>query len=167
MAGCASQLVSCNLPPAMPYTLYCAILGDKNLITLDVNESWSTGQLQNHIKETQETPGPARTLTLYQVNIDISSDEAFEHAIRKVSQNTTYTQEIQDLSTEPKRVLTNPAFKLAKYFEFEKLHVPEESIRILVELPLGESIDSMDPRSGALLRQAPFPQPCPQPAKVS
>ena len=145
VAGRASQLVSCNLPPAMPYPLYCAIIGDKNLITLDVNETWSTGQLQNYIKAKKETRGPARTLTLYKVNIDISSDEALEHAMGTVSRNTTYTQEIQDLSTESGRVLTNPLDKLSTIFG--QSPPVDTRIRILVELPPGESINSIDPRA--------------------
>ena len=103
-------------------------------------------ELKDRIREKKQhtlASYEADTLTLYQVNIDISSDEAFEQVTGKVSQNRTYTQDIQNLSTEPKRVLTNPSKDLSEYWGED---LPKKTIHILVELPPGDSIDSMDPR---------------------
>ena len=137
-------------------SFYCAIIGrnDNDIFPVAINEARTVGELKDEIKKKAETTSPAHTLTLYQVNIDISRDGACEHVMEKLSQNTTYTQEIQDLSTKPKRVLTNPAFKLSKYFK--EPDVPKETIDILVELPPGESIDSINLRVWCVAETSPY-----------
>ena len=138
--------------------LLCAILGEKSAFSVTFDETQIVAVLKDRIKEEKEhtlASYEADTLVLYKVNINTFSDEAFERATGKVSQNTTYTQEIQDLSTEPKRVLTNPSHELSVVFQSSP---PANGwIHILVELPPGESIDSIDPRVWYVAETSPFP----------
>ena len=143
----------------MPYTLYCAIIGrnDNDIFPIHINETQTVGELKHEIKKKAETTGSAHNLKLYKVDINISDDDDddddetfnvstnYKQVMEKISQNTTYTQEIQDLSTKPKQVLTNPLRKLSAIFRKSPPCV-DETIHILVELPPGESIDSIDPR---------------------
>ena len=148
VAGCASQLVSWQLPPAMPFNLCCAILGQNTAFLLEIDKTQMVDQLKKRIKAENAhalASYDADSLVLYKVNIKISSEEAFAQVMGKISQNTTYTEEIQVLSTKPKHVLTNPTFKLSRYFK--KRDVTKETIHILVEPPPGESINSIDPRA--------------------
>ena len=98
------------------------------------------------------------TLKLYKVNIDIRDDNGdetkFDRAIRIISENTTYTQEIQALSTEPKQVVANPSRKLSTIFQ--RWPPADGWIHILVELPQGESIDSTDPRVCCVAETSPI-----------
>ena len=126
----------------MPRNLFCAILGENSPLSVPFDETQIVDELKKLIKkEAAQTLASvdAHNLTLYEVNIDISSDEALKQVTGKVSQNTTYTQEIQDLSTKPKRALTNPAEDLSEYWGED---LPKKTIHVLVELPQGESIDS-------------------------
>jgi hypothetical protein len=132
----------------MSYLLFCAIIGRKTAFEIDIQETRTVSGLKDQIKAEAETPGPARHLTLYQVDIDISTDEACEQALQQIFQSTTCAQVVQALppnTAEPKqKELTNPAFELSKYFgnsDFSK-----EAIHILVKLPQGEPIH---PRCGA------------------
>ena len=142
-----------NLSPAtshaMPYNLCCAILGHKTAFSVDIDETRMVGELKDEIKAKKAhalSSYDADSLVLYKVNINIpdngDNDEAYHQVIAKISQNTTYTQEIQNLSAE-QQVLTNPLRRLSTIFG--ELSPVDTGIRILVELPPGESVDSIDP----------------------
>ena len=141
---------------AMPHTFYCAIIGrkDNDIFPITIDESKTVGELKHEIKQAAGTTGLAHTLKLCKVNINISTNEALERVMGKVSQNTTYTQELQALSTKPTHMLTNPSFKLSKHFK--KRDVTIETIHILVELPPGESIDSIDLRVWCVAETSPI-----------
>ena len=102
----------------------------------------------------------AASLVLYKVDINISDDddddETYKQVMEKISQNTTYTQEIQELSAKPKQELTNPSRKLSAIFR-QSPPCEDETIHILVELPPGESIDSIDPRVWCVAETSAFP----------
>ena len=151
VAGCTSQPGS-SMPPKARPKVWCAIIGKELVFSIQINKTQTVYDLKKRIKE--KVPSTlasidAASLKLYKVNIDIDDgddgDEVkFDRAIRAISQNPTYTKEIQDLSTEPKQVLTNPFRELSAIFQSSP---PVDGwIHILVELPQGESIDSMDPR---------------------
>lgn len=75
----------------MTYNLFCAIIGNGTAFPVAIKKT------QTVIEGIAETAGSAQTLTLYQVNIDISTDEAYMQAMRKISQNTTCAQVIRDI----------------------------------------------------------------------
>ncbi len=68
----------------MPYTLYCAIIGRNDLFPAVINETRTVGELKDEIKTKKArtlASIEADNLVLYNVDIDISSDEAHEHAM--------------------------------------------------------------------------------------
>ena len=142
VAGCVSQLVSCNRPSAMRYSIFCTIIGEKSAFKLLIDDTWIVDELKDEIKKkAAQTLASidAFKLTLYKVDIDMSMN--YRQVIEIISQDKTYTQEIQGLST--KRELDDPSEKLSVIFSPRPA---DRRISILVELPPGESIDSIDPR---------------------
>ena len=137
------------MPPKARPKVCCAIIGEGLVCLVQINKTQTVHDLKECIKEkvapTLASIGAA-ALKLYKVNIDIRENDEddgdetkCDRAFLTISQNTTYTQEIQDLSTEPKQVLTNPSRKLSAIFQSSR---PVDGwIHILVELPPGESID--------------------------
>ena len=134
MAGCNSQLGSCLLlllPPAMSDELFFAILGEKELIFLNVDMTWTVGKLQSHIKEMTEITSPAHKLRLYRANIDIKT-------------TPRVMEQIWESSIKFQREELFPAYELSEYWG---KNLPKTTIHVLVELPPGESINSIDPRA--------------------
>ena len=146
--------------PSKPYKVCCAIIGEELVFSVRINKTRIVHRLKERIKEkvapTLASIG-ATTLKLYKVNIDISEDDddnsddngddnddgdgndndetfdtKYNQAIGKISQNKTYTQEIQDLSIEGKQELSNPSRKLSAIFRKSPRN---GRIHILVERP--------------------------------
>ena len=121
----------------MPYELFCAIIGHKGLITLNVDGTWTVGKLQEHIKEKKPhllASYEADTLVLYKVDIDVSNKEISPGVIEQIRQGSIKGHGEELIS----------ALSLSDYWG-EGLPKPK-AINILVELPPGESSDSIDPR---------------------
>jgi hypothetical protein len=136
----------------MTYTIFCALIGDKHVSQVKVNSDQSVLDLKEDIK-TKKAQALCSydpdTLTLYQVYIDISTDEAFEQAMQQTPQSTTCAEVVQALlpnTADPmQKELVNPSSELSQYFgnsDFSK-----QAIHILAKLPPGESIY---PRCGAV-----------------
>jgi len=125
--------------PPMMYMLFCAILGQQtDAFTVEIDDTWTVSELKEGIKKVMpQTLGSFdnNALTLYKVDIDISDDdnEAYLRAIDQIHRNMVTTKEL----------LGNPTHKLSAKFGQS---IPEGRIHILVQSPLGQSIDLVNPR---------------------
>ena len=145
MASGISQLGS-HPAVAMSYELFYAIIGDKNLFSADIDETWTVNTLKKCIKKEEAhklASYDVDTLTLYKVNIDISKTDIHDKVMQQIHQSSIEVGE--------KMI---PAFKLSRYFKEQD--VPEKTIHILVELPSGESINSIDPRVWCVAETSPI-----------
>jgi hypothetical protein len=134
----------------MSYELFCAIIGDKDGFPVKFDGTQTVGSLKDAIKaKAAQTLASvdAHALTLYKVNIDISNKKISARVKEQICQSSI------DFDREQK---LDPVDDLSDYWGESDLP-KKKTIHILVELPAGESIGSIDPRSGASLRQAPFP----------
>ena len=134
----------------MSYTLWCAIIGDKAAFGVDIKETQTVGELKDKIKAQAANTLASYTadsLTLYKVNINILTDEAYLQAMQLIFQNTTCAQVVQAIppitADSKQEELINPLSELSKYFGNSDFS--GAAIRILVQLPQGESIH---PRCG-------------------
>ena len=112
----------------MPYNLGCAIIGEKVLFPIKIDKNETVGELKNSIKAWAETAGPARHLTLHQVNINVSNKETRANVMLQISQDsiTTNGEELNPLST------------ISQYYKA----VPRKNhVHVLIRLPRGELID--------------------------
>ena len=115
----------------MSYELICAILGERNAITLKVDMTWTVGELQNAIKEETETTSAAHKLTLYRVNIDISDTKLIPRVMEQICES----------SFEFQREKLSPGYCLSDYWGASDL-LRGKIIHIIVKMPRGESSDS-------------------------
>jgi hypothetical protein len=133
----------------MSYLLSCAIIGGKASFEIDIQETRTVGALKNRIKAAAETTGPVYNLVLYQVDIDVPTDEAFEQAMQQISQSTTCAEAVQDLppnaANPMQKELINTSSKLSQHFR--NTDFTKQAIHVLIKLPQGESIY---PRWGAV-----------------
>ncbi|SRR5258706_9923095 len=116
------------------YTLLCAIIGTDTTFSVTLNETESVASLKEQIKAENEHTLAAfepDTLTLYKVNIDISTAEISNKVLEAISQNSIYCV---------KEELRSPLSSLSKTFKESDLL--ETTIYILVKRPTGESINS-------------------------
>ena len=146
-AAGTSHLGSHNLL-TMSYTLYGVIIGDTDAFNLKVDQTWTMSALRDHIKEKAAqmlASIHAHHLTLYKANIDISSEEAYIQVMKAISQNATWAEALQDIplqytnNTQVERIIL-PSRRLSAIFDEPTLD--EDNVRIVVELPPGESSDS-------------------------
>jgi hypothetical protein len=118
----------------MPITLVCIIIGKATTFTITINETQYVDQLKDEIKKKQELNIVASELTLYKVNIDVSTKESREAAKRAISRS----------SIECEKDELEPSWELSEYFQESgpsEKSVPKKAIHILVQVPRGESID--------------------------
>ena len=122
----------------MSYTLRCAIIGHTEVIPLEVKETWSIGHIKNHLKalETQTLASfNASGLKLYKVDINIAERDIRKKVMQQIHQGSIKFDREEAM---------DGADDVSEYWELSKLS--RRTIHILVELPLRESIDSMDPK---------------------
>ena len=116
------------------YTFHCAVLGTNTIFGVTLNETQSVADLKEHIKATKAqtlAAVEADTLTLYKVNIDVSTTETFEKALGDISQNSICCV---------KEELRYPFSKL--FNTFKESDLLKATLHILVKRPAGESINS-------------------------
>jgi hypothetical protein len=148
------------LPVTMPYSLNCALIGQDIAFTVNINETRTVDNLKDMIKKKAEITGPAHTLKLYQVNLAVSG--TYQEVMSTISQSATCADVIQALSQsttlaqvlraipQPQNMVEGTNKELE--YPFCKLSTLSFStpadgdyIHILVELPPGQSNDSIDP----------------------
>jgi len=121
------------------YKLFCAIFGQQtDAFHVNIDKAQTVSDLKGEIKkEIQQTLGSIDhgALTLYKVDIDVSDNAAYHKAIEQIHHNTV---------TASKELLSNPVHELSAIFGQS---IPAGGrIHILVQLPLGQSIDLVNPR---------------------
>ena len=119
--------------------LFCAVIGGETLSRVKIKKTQTVGDLKNKIKSTEELDSAAHSLTLYQVDLDISSDDAYLHAMQTISRSTTCAQVLQDLpntADAKQEELINPSHELSTIFSSAPAG---HRIHIIVKLPPGES----------------------------
>jgi hypothetical protein len=117
----------------MPYKLFCFIPGDKCEFPVDIDETQTVGDLKKKIKEEKAlklNAFDAAELTLYKVNVDISSQDTRRTILKAISNNT--------YGFDPQKEELAPSWKISEYFEKDS----DKTIDVLVELPPGEPIHS-------------------------
>ena len=137
-------------------SFYCAIIGrnDNDIFPINIHEAQTVGELKDEIKKKGETTGPAHTLTVHQVNV--AAADAHIQVMEAISQSVTCSQAMEAMKAihpqliraiphtgDTHKRLTNPFQELSTFLPPTPV---QGTIYILVELPQGESIDSMDPR---------------------
>ena len=128
------QVIFLNLAPttshpavAMPDDLFYAIIGDKDLHSIDkFDETWTVNTLKKRIKEEKAhmlASYHVDTLTLYKVNIDISNKQIYPGIMEQIRQRS--------IMADKEALIA--AYKLSRYWGESEL--PKRTIHILVEFP--------------------------------
>jgi hypothetical protein len=121
----------------MPITLACIIIGQATAFTVTINETQYVDELKDEIKKKQQhnlAEVDADQLTLYKVNIDVSTKELLDAAKLAIFQS----------SIEYEKEELEGLWELSTYFQESgppENAIPKRTIHILVQLPRGESIN--------------------------
>jgi hypothetical protein len=119
----------------MPYTILCVIIGDNTLFSVNIDETRTVGELKRCIKEKAAhtlASFDAHTLRLYCIDVTGTDPKTLMEAVKQKAQTVS--------SRDP----LNPFHSLQVVYP--PPGPPGMMIHILVQLPSGESIDSIDPR---------------------
>ena len=129
------QVVQSTLdsPPivAMMLNVNCAILGHRDIFSVEIDIQNQVSELKNRIKDTELLSCKASSLELYWVQYHVpDEDEAYETLVESIHQNT--------IQFDPKNKLARPLQMLSSITG----GFPKGNIHILVKVPEGESFIS-------------------------
>src|SRR6267154_1523995 len=109
-------------------TIFCFLLGTKNIFSVDYNEKTTVDHLKEAIRQKNLDILAniwARDLTLYKINVDISDDNEYPGIIDEISRGT--------FAFNPPKQPLNPSRLVSRIFQKDS----KETIDVLVELPEG------------------------------
>ena len=130
--------------------LYCAILGDASIFSVDFNNTQTVEELQDAIKAKKKhalASYDASSLVLYKVNIDISNKEIYPGLMEQLRQSSINKGE-----------MLAPPYALSEYWGESDLP-KKKTINVLVHVSRGESIDSIEPRVWCVAETSPISSP--------
>jgi Crinkler effector protein N-terminal domain len=115
------------------YPLWCIVIGESTPFPVAIGETQSVGELKDAIKKKKPAylkDIDADGLTLYQVNIDASTDENTTKEVENISPNLDTSKKATKL--RPMDLLSTCTWELDP---------TKQTIHILVKVPKSESID--------------------------
>ena len=130
----------------MPYDLFCAIIGHGDeVLKVNIDKAETVTDLKICIKQAAAqmlASIDAHTLKLYKTSIDIS--ETYMEVMQIISQSATWAEALPAIPTNSPNVAKkvermNGARQLSVIFTSDEPIPGEEKLRIVVELPPGES----------------------------
>ena len=156
MAGGTSPL-NLNHPAFMSefFTFNCAIIGTNTAFSVKLNKTQLVAELKERIKTAKFkvlASVEADRLTLYKVNLDVSTAETNSKVLQAIEQNSVYCVR-EELQVQLSELSST----------FKETDLPKTAIHVLVKCPAGESINSRICRAVAeiaLCLRSPAANPC-------
>jgi hypothetical protein len=134
-------------------TVFCLIIGGPEF-PVNIDETQTVGALKDKIKEKAKIPGPPNALTLYRINVTGRDAQTRMETVVREAQNIRSFGALDPLRSLAVVFAAPDAVTGAGSVTATGL--PSGTIHILVELPLGESIDSIGPRAWCVAETCPI-----------